>query len=98
VFSTEDKNRFVAASLDIEHGELGHEADVVLNIHLKVLITDYGCAFLDNTRKLFGGESVINVIRDPCLEAAHGFFTYRSSAVDEVFVDPCDLSDVGMRR
>jgi hypothetical protein len=78
-------------------GKLGNESQIVLNIHLKILITEDMTSLLENFSEFSRDQSVVVVVRDPGLKAAHRILSKRSTTIDKSFADSSNLGHVRVR-
>jgi hypothetical protein len=77
--------------------KLGNESHIVLYIYLKILIAEDMTSLRKNFSEFPRGQSVVVVIRDPGLKAAHRILSKRSTTIDESFADSSDLRHVRVR-
>jgi hypothetical protein len=69
-----------------------------LDLNFMVTQADLFFGFGNNTHQFFGFEAVVGIGCAPQLHANGIFAAFDTTAVDEVFVEHADLSEVKMRR
>jgi hypothetical protein len=79
-------------------GELGDETLLVLDLSLQIIVAENWRRPFDDICQLFRGESVILIVRHPCLEAERRGPAGRAPTVQECLVDTTHFRDVRMSR
>lgn len=78
--------------------KLGDETLLVLDLSLQIIVAENWRRPFDNICQLFRGESVILIVRHPCLEAKRRGPACRAPTVQECLVDTTHFRDVRMSR
>lgn len=92
------EDEFGAGAFDGSKGELADVIELVLNIDVEVFGDEDSFGFIEDSRELSGVEAVVEIVMDPGLKAAEGFFAESAAAVDEVFINASGFGDVGVGR
>ena len=77
---------------------LRNDAAIPFQFHLELIARQDGSAEIENVGKPPGLESMVEILRDVSLQDARFAFAEGAAAIDELFRDMTDFSDVKMRR
>ena len=94
VFEGEDKEDFRGSNAVGGYGELGKEPVFVFELEGDVFGGKEVAGFAEDGREFAGGEAVVAVRADPCLELADFGSVRAAATVNEVFAEAGDFRDV----
>lgn len=83
--------------VDFAHRILRDDATIVFYFHVELLGRQHSGAELKDLRETVGAESVVDIATDVRLKDDRFISSGEAAAVDEVFHDMTNFSDVGMR-
>lgn len=94
--TNQGNNSLGASFAHAANGKLRNKPDIMLDLHVQIIWSKNICALFNYSDQRARCEAMIKVVGNPRLKAARGFLSNRSSAIDKMFLNSGDFSDMGM--